>query len=99
MPWPENFRTRMHAMRNTTGRQKYADKVFIKGQVVNVDAGRIERADVAVSGSRISRVGSVSDLMGPNTRVIEIGGNTSFIYTDVIRKSENAGVFYRFKLH
>jgi len=74
MVFSKNFKTRLHAMRNTTGRQKYADTVLVNGHIVNVDAGKIERADVAIVGPRISRVGSVSDLIGPNTKVIEISG-------------------------
>ncbi|HMK84296.1 MAG TPA: adenine deaminase C-terminal domain-containing protein [Candidatus Bathyarchaeia archaeon] len=68
-----NFESRMLAMKAVTGKE-YADTVLVDGHIVNVDACIIEKANVAIAGSRISRIGNVDDLIGPHTNIIHIKG-------------------------
>jgi adenine deaminase len=63
----------MLTMRTVMGKE-YADTVLVDGHIVNVDAGIVERANIAIAGSRIARVGVVDDLIGPHTSIIHIHG-------------------------
>lgn len=51
-----------------------ADLVIENGQLVNVFTEEIYPAAVAVHGDRIARVGDVSELVGPDTTVVDAGG-------------------------
>lgn len=53
---------------------KRADLAITNGQVVDVFRGETRRADVAVRGSRIVKVGDIGDCIGPETRTIDAGG-------------------------
>ena len=52
----------------------HAQKVLAGGQVVNVLTGEVYAADVAVEGRHIVMVGDCSDLVGPDTEVIDVSG-------------------------
>jgi predicted amidohydrolase YtcJ len=57
-----------------------ADIALINGRIVTVDTGDTVAQAIAVSGSKIIRVGSTSDiraLVGPNTTVIDLHGLTA----------------------
>lgn len=51
-----------------------ADTVVRGGQLVNVFTGEIYVADVAIAGSRIARVGDVSEHVGSDTDVVDATG-------------------------
>ncbi len=51
-----------------------ADLAIVGGNIVDVWTEKIWRADVAVKGSLIARVGDVSDITGRDTAVIEADG-------------------------
>jgi adenine deaminase len=51
-----------------------ADLVVRGGRVVDVYAGRLRTADVAISGRRIAAVGDVSGCVDSSTEVLEAGG-------------------------
>lgn len=51
-----------------------ADLILESGRIVDVYAGRVRRADVAVAGDRIAAVGDVQDTAGEDTQVLDCGG-------------------------
>jgi hypothetical protein len=56
---------------------KWADIAFVNGDVYTVDAARSWARGVAVTGGRISAVGTedqIRDLVGPGTEVVDLGG-------------------------
>ncbi len=56
------------------GSKDYADLVLHKGQVINVLTKEIYEADIAIKGKYILLVGDCSDLIGPDTLVIDVQG-------------------------
>lgn len=52
----------------------FADKVLSGANVVNVISGEIYKADVAISGKYIVRVGDCTSLTGPATEVVRLDG-------------------------
>lgn len=57
------------------GGRKPADLVVQNGKIVNVYSGEIYDGGVAVSGGQIAAVGDVAYTVGPDTRIIDAGGN------------------------
>lgn len=53
---------------------RYADKVLKDGSVVNVISNEIYKADIAIQGKYILMVGDCSQLIGPETEVIDVDG-------------------------
>jgi hypothetical protein len=56
---------------------KKADKIFVNGEVITVDAGNRVLEAIAVSGSRILDCGSneeIEKLAGPDTEIIDLDG-------------------------
>jgi adenine deaminase len=53
---------------------QHAQKVLAGGQVVNVLTGEVYAADVAIEGQHIVMVGDCSDLVGPDTEVVDVSG-------------------------
>ncbi|MBS4025423.1 MAG: adenine deaminase [Clostridia bacterium] len=51
-----------------------ADLVLKNGKIVNVITREVYQGDVAVKGETILKVGDASDLIGPDTEVIDVGG-------------------------
>ena len=68
------------------------DVFFINGQVVNVYSGEILPHNVAVSGEKICYVGPSTDVMGPETQVIDVKG--SFILPGFFDAHAHADLFY-----
>jgi adenine deaminase len=53
---------------------KHAETVLRGGKVVNVITREVYEADVAIVGRHIALVGDCSDLIGPETSVVDMGG-------------------------
>ena len=51
-----------------------ADAVIINGQIVNVHTGVIQSDGIAIKGSRIAALGDIGYSIGPETKVIDAGG-------------------------
>lgn len=52
----------------------FADKVLAGANVVNVISGEIYKADVAISGKYILRIGDCASLIGPSTEIVALDG-------------------------
>ena len=69
-----------------------SDTFLINGRVVNVYSGEILPHNVAVLGEKICYVGPSKDLVGPQTRVIDVKG--SFILPGFFDAHAHADLFY-----
>jgi len=69
-----------------------SDIFFINGQVVNVYSGEILPQNVAVSGEKICYVGPSKNLIGSQTRIIDVKG--SFILPGFFDAHAHADLFY-----
>lgn len=56
------------------GDKDYADIVLYNGQVINVITREIYTASIAIKGKYILMVGDCSDLIGPDTMVVDVSG-------------------------
>lgn len=65
---------RRHLIDVLMNKTVFADKVLKGGNVVNVISGEIYKADVAIAGQYIVRVGDCGSLTGPNTEVVDMAG-------------------------
>jgi adenine deaminase len=54
--------------------QAYADLAVVGGQLVDVNAGQVRQAGIAVRGNRIASVGEVDTSIGPDTEIVDARG-------------------------
>ncbi len=66
---------RVELMDVTLGR-KPADLVITGGTLVDVNTGKLRKADIAIKGSRIAMVGDVAHTIGEGTKQIDAAGKT-----------------------
>ncbi len=59
---------------NVAGGHEKADLVVTNGQIVNVYTGEVYPGGVAVAGARIAAVGEVDYTIGPETEIVDAGG-------------------------
>ena len=52
----------------------YADLVLLNARIVNVFSGEVIDGSIAVKFGRIWRVGSVDDVIGDSTQIVDVGG-------------------------
>lgn len=65
---------RQHCVDVLLDSKKFAQKVLKNGEFVDVITRKIYKADVAIEGEYILMVGDCSDLIGPDTEVVDLNG-------------------------
>jgi adenine deaminase len=72
-----DIRRERRAMIDTLLGPGHADIVLQGGEIVNVLSGEIYAADIALQGEYILRTGDCSELIGPETTVIDVSGKVT----------------------
>ena len=74
---------------------KYADIIFINGEIYTVDAKRSWAEAVSIKGNRILQVGTVKEamtLLGDSTRIVDLNGKMMLAHaaSATLRRAEKA---------